>query len=239
LGCKTAVTQALDWFFSHETQGIILEDDCVPHPSFFGFCTELLQKYADYTHISHIAGYRPTNNLPTNDSYHFVNIPLVWGWATWRRAWQQFKPLTPTLLHQHTPLPHSFLGYMADDYLHQKFDDTAQKRNDSWAYSWTFTQLKHQNLCIIPSKNLIQNIGFDTHATHTQATHTPHATNAAQGIDTPLIHPKNIELNHTQAVYTFYGSQKTPLRLVLWYIILQFKKWRKWLSNAFFRKQKM
>ena len=28
LGCRDAVSEAIDWFFEHETEGIILEDDC-------------------------------------------------------------------------------------------------------------------------------------------------------------------------------------------------------------------
>ena len=29
LGCKKGVSEAINWFFEHEEEGIILEDDCV------------------------------------------------------------------------------------------------------------------------------------------------------------------------------------------------------------------
>ena len=56
LGCKRSVSSAIDWFFSHVEEGIILEDDCVPDQSFFPFCQELLEKYRDDTRIMMISG---------------------------------------------------------------------------------------------------------------------------------------------------------------------------------------
>ena len=44
-GCKIAVTQGINWFFKNVKQGIILEEDCIPDPSFFRFCYDLLNKY--------------------------------------------------------------------------------------------------------------------------------------------------------------------------------------------------
>ena len=56
LGCKKGVGTAIKWFFEHEEQGIILEDDCLPDPSFFRFCEELLEEYRHNTKIMLVSG---------------------------------------------------------------------------------------------------------------------------------------------------------------------------------------
>ena len=56
LGCKKAVSTAIDWFFSVVDKGIILEDDCLPDLSFFDFCTKLLTYYEQTDQVMHISG---------------------------------------------------------------------------------------------------------------------------------------------------------------------------------------
>ena len=91
LGIRIAVSQAIDWFFEQEPEGIILEDDCLPDQSFFWFCKELLEKYRNDTRIMHIGG---TNfqfgKNRTNYSYYFSRYAHIWGWASWRRAWEYY-----------------------------------------------------------------------------------------------------------------------------------------------------
>lgn len=91
-GCRVGVSSAISWFFEHVEEGIILEDDCVPHPDFFGYCTELLERYRDDERVMSIGGSN-TVELSLSDqraTYCFVSQPLVWGWATWRNAWQDY-----------------------------------------------------------------------------------------------------------------------------------------------------
>jgi hypothetical protein len=91
MGCKYRVASGLDWVFSVVEEAIILEDDCLPHPSFFKYCEELLEKYRDDRRIGIISGH---NNLfgyrRSADSYYYSNIPYIWGWATWRRTWEAY-----------------------------------------------------------------------------------------------------------------------------------------------------
>ena len=56
LGCKLAVSEAINWFFEHVEAGVILEDDCLPHPMFFPFCAELLERYRDDERVMVISG---------------------------------------------------------------------------------------------------------------------------------------------------------------------------------------
>ena len=90
-GCKMAVSSAISWFFEQVEQGIILEDDCLPHPSFFPFCEELLIRYKDDDRIGHIGGNCFLPGLIEDGlSYDFCSISHIWGWASWRRVWKNY-----------------------------------------------------------------------------------------------------------------------------------------------------
>src|SRR5258708_31852372 len=91
LGCGRAVSEAITWFFEQESEGIILEDDCLPDPSFFPFCAEMLARFRDRDEVGSISG---DNFLPPSlqaaHPYHFSQYAQIWGWATWRRFWNQY-----------------------------------------------------------------------------------------------------------------------------------------------------
>lgn len=172
LGCKRAVSCAIDWFFEHVETGIILEDDCLPDTSFFDFCRVLLHRYADEPKVMHIGGANlyGKHTWSTN-TYFFSIIPHIWGWATWRRAWKlydvamgdypQFKR-SKELEKRVTHVP-------SIKYWQSALDGTYSGTIDTWDYQWVYTIWKNQGLCIIPNQNLITNIGFDGTATHTVA----------------------------------------------------------------------
>lgn len=92
LGCGKAVSKAISWFFENEEMGIILEDDCLPHPSFFKYCEELLEKYKNNEMIGIISGSNFQKSKKIGDcSYYFSDLINVWGWASWARNWNDFK----------------------------------------------------------------------------------------------------------------------------------------------------
>ena len=92
LGCGLGPSSAFTWFFEHEEDGIILEDDCLPSQSFFWFCEELLERYRHDNRVMHIGGNNFLNGWQKDRdySYYFSNSGHIWGWATWRRAWKLF-----------------------------------------------------------------------------------------------------------------------------------------------------
>ena len=91
LGCRKCVSSGLGWVFAHVEEAIILEDDCLPHPSFFRYCAELLDRYRNDERVMHISGdYFMKRLHPTPFSYYFSRCPYIWGWATWRRAWRHY-----------------------------------------------------------------------------------------------------------------------------------------------------
>jgi hypothetical protein len=91
LGCKMAISSAIDWFFEQEEEGIILEDDCLPNQSFFRFCDTMLEKYRNDDRIRHISGCNLQHGKKWGTaSYYFSNLTHAWGWANWRRVWKDY-----------------------------------------------------------------------------------------------------------------------------------------------------
>lgn len=192
-GLQDAVTAAITWFFSEMEEGIILEDDCLPTADFFRFCEELLPRYRGDTRILSICGegYAKT----TDASYSFSQLPLVWGWATWRRAWALYDPK----LSDYEKLFQSgwFTGYFggADRALYWKgcLDQAATKRVSSWGYRWLFTHWVNNALAIMPTVNTVSNHGFGPRGTHTTGIHDARSKRATEPLVFPLRHPPTVK----------------------------------------------
>ncbi len=162
LGCGAAVSSAIDWFFDNIEQGIILEDDCLPCPSFFGFCTEMLERYADEANVMMISGSNPAIELDQmTDDYFFSRNYNVWGWATWARAWKlydremKFWPAEKKTDFLKKAYPHRLVR----DYFKEGFDQVYNKEVDTWDFQWAYSCLKNGGLSIMPKLNQVSNIG--------------------------------------------------------------------------------
>jgi hypothetical protein len=92
LSCGKRLPTGLDWVFYQVEDAIILEDDCVPHPTFFRFCEELLAGYKDDDRITSISGQNvQLGRKRTKYSYDFYHYNHCWGWETWRRGWRYYN----------------------------------------------------------------------------------------------------------------------------------------------------
>lgn len=200
LGCGKAVSGAITWFFEHVEEGIILEDDCLPDLSFFGFCGELLGYYRKDDEVMHIGGTNwQLGKKRGNGSYYFSNLPHVWGWATWKRAWEKFSfhSLTDneaTLIFK----KRTFSAYWVN-----LADKIVRENINSWAYYWAFSIWRNQSKCIIPNWNLVKNIGFGHDATHTLSEGTLYKRIPIEKIKFPLLKPKNENINEAADNFTF------------------------------------
>ncbi len=218
-GCRQGISEAISWFFANETDGIILEDDCVPDPTFFPYCEELLEKYADEQSVFCLAGSNYLNSsLPINDSYWFSQMNYSWGWATWARAWKYFKQTEDQLTQLITDNKHLHLTHnkIANQYLVKIIENTYSKKVDSWANLWAFTQLLHKGVCAVPSTNLIKNIGFDENATHTKTAFKGYI-NPVIPLPLPISHPLQITPNYKADDITFNRFYRfySPLRRLM------------------------
>src|SRR5690606_31793143 len=89
-GCKKGVIAAINWFFEHVEEGVILEEDCVPHPDFFPFAAQMLEKYRHEPTISMVCGTNLLGSYSSDSTYLFSQHSFVWGWATWKRTWKNY-----------------------------------------------------------------------------------------------------------------------------------------------------
>lgn len=205
LGCRERVTSGLDWVFSQVDRAIILEDDCVPDPTFFPFCQHLLQRYSHDERVAAITG----NNFQDGQwrgqgSYYFSKYFHCWGWATWRRAWQAMD-LSNRFCTQ--ALRSSALDAIWDSpqeqyYWTTTFHTALNSSNvSSWAYPWLLNCWVNHQMTIIPNHNLVTNLGFMPDSTHTTSDHAASSL-ASQPLNV-LNHPLKMDREQVADQYTF------------------------------------
>ena len=192
LGCKKRVTSGISWVFTQVESAIILEDDVLPSESFFSFCAELLERYKNDSRVMMISGtqFHPSC-IDNKYSYSFSRWPQIWGWATWRRAWQTYDAdltLWPDFKDEQQ-LKNAGLGFESRLYWDRIFEKMYQKKVDTWDHQWSFNMISNGGLAIQPNVNLITNIGFGETATHTKVINR-YANMERSEIPFPLIHPK-------------------------------------------------
>jgi len=205
LGCRTAVSSAIDWFFENEEEGIILEDDCLPSQSFFWYCQELLNYHRTDQRIMAISGsnFQACKKV-TDYSYYFSRYNHCWGWASWRRAWKYYDH---DMTHWHDFDKVQGLQALSDGnkyfekYWTRIFNSVSENRINSWAYRWTFSCWSQGGLTCLPEVNLVQNIGFSKSATHTKNMRKNQAMYCEE-IAFPLRHPQIIVRNAVADQFT-------------------------------------
>ncbi len=224
LGCKKAISTAITWFFEHEEQGIILEDDCLPNLDFFNFCENLLVRYSKDERISTITG----NNFQNgkwrgNASYYFSKYNHCWGWATWRRSWRNYDgniKFWPEWKNSKTWV--NFITNKVErKYWQNIFTRVYSGKVDSWAYPWTASIWYKEGLTITPNVNLVSNIGFGESATHTKSKKDRSFELPVNNLGT-LIYSKKVEKNIKADNWTFnhhYGGKNLyfPLNLIFYF----------------------
>ena len=196
LGCGPSVKQAIDWFFSQEEEGIILEDDTVPDPSFFRFCDELLDRYRVDERVGFISGSNHFSHKSSSASYFFARNKMTWGWATWKRAWRHMdyemswlnRRDAKNIIRKMSLLEPSFRYWL------NAIMSIREKNVSAWDWQWYFSVAAQGQLVIYPKVNLVSNIGFDEDATHTTGRAT-HAVVHRESMDVPLHHPEKVVAN--------------------------------------------
>ena len=173
LGCGRGVSTAITWFFAHEERGLILEDDIVPDLSFFGFCTDLLDRYQDDPRVFAITGCNfvpPEAQTNPESAYRFSRVAHIWGWATWRRSWDAYRL---DIAGWHRDLPPRKLWRSGGSSLSgalfwaMTFELMARKQVDTWDAQLVFAAMRNNQLIATCNTNLVENIGFGGDATHT------------------------------------------------------------------------
>ena len=208
LGCKQAVSQALDWYFECEEEGVVLEDDCVPDPSFFRYCDELLEYHRNDDRVALISGDNfQFGRMYGESSYYFSRYCHIWGWASWRRAWRRYdRDINAWPAFRDNGGLERVFGTRPREvrYWRRILDEVHQGKIDTWDYQWNFAVWAQSMLTILPQKNLVKNIGFGVDATHTTG-RSKFADMRAEKLDFPLRHPSSFE---TAAIADDYTAEQ-------------------------------
>lgn len=230
LGCAKAISSAITWFFQQVEQGIILEDDCVPHPDFFPYCEEMLNHYRDNETIKIISGDNFQDGQQRGSaSYYFSAYPNIWGWASWRRTWEGYD----LYLDQHTlselkdALYFYFPSWNERQMWIDKFLTMKRQGVNTWDYQFQFHVWKNRGICINPNSNLISNIGFGNDATHNF-----NKDSVGIGIKTesilPIHHNNLIEVDKDADAYYYNKFARKNIVQLLW----------RWIRRQLFLKPK-
>jgi hypothetical protein len=214
LGNRRRVSSGLNWVFDQCPEAIILEDDCMPCPSFFSFCSKMLSRYREDSRVMHISGQNlQSGRRRGSGSYFFSRYSLSWGWASWRRAWQYYDV---NLSSWPDARQKAWLTSILDDpleigYWTEIFDKTYNGCIDTWDYQWLFTCWCQNGLSIQPNENLVSNIGVGPDATNFKEGH------RTLGLPTrelsECVHPTAIFQNKEADRFTFkeyIASPKIP-----------------------------
>lgn len=240
LGCRKRVSSGISWAFEQVEEAIILEDDCLPHPSFFNYCEALLERYRDDERVMVVSGDNfQDGQQRTPYSYYFSKYNHCWGWATWRRAWQhwEFNPQRWLEFRDEGLMKAVCEDPYEEKYWTRIFDMLfLEGKPDSWAYAWTFACWSQGGLTALPNLNLVSNIGFGDSATHTKRQF--RYANMDAGAIENLLHPSFIVPSQVADQYTFDnhfgGSSLKEKSTALYKLKSKTKKSMGMVKNLFF-----
>ncbi len=190
LGCGRRVASGLNWAFDSVEEAIVLEDDTLPHPTFFRFCEELLEKYRHDERVMHISGNNYVGGLSDSYSYFFSRYDHIWGWASWRRAWRyyDFTMSEWRVLKETSWLVDILCDGAAAAWWDNYFDQISLGMIDTWDCQWVFSLWAQNGLSVTPNVNLVTNLGFGADSTHTSQ-RSPLASLPIEEMVFPLRHP--------------------------------------------------
>jgi hypothetical protein len=197
LGCKQAVSRAIDWFFHNEEEGVVLEDDCLPRLTFFAYCDEMLEFYRDNPKVGFIAGVNFQGGRTYGAaSYYFSKYPHIWGWASWRRSWALYdRDASVWPEFRDRGGLERIVGKRPQEIRHwlRIFEKLHAGKIDTWDYQVTLAAWAHDMVAAIPQRNLVSNIGFGPAATHTIVSSSV-SNLATQDMIFPLTHPSSLQV---------------------------------------------
>lgn len=203
-GCRKHMAAAITWAFDLCEQLIILEDDCLPDLSFFSFCESLLDRFANDPRVMMVSGdnFQPATRGP--GSYYFSKYSHIWGWASWRRAWQHYDLQMKSwpAARDNQMLRQFSCDENEQQYWTDIFDRQHAGQIETWDYSWAYACWEHRGLTVLPQTNLVSNIGFRADATHTTDAEHLLASRPTIAID-QLVHPSVVARDAAADVYSW------------------------------------
>lgn len=214
LGVRDRISSGISWVFENESEAIILEDDCLPHQDFFRFCQEMLDMYRNDERVMDITGTNAQERWKDyRQDYHFTYHGIIWGWATWADAWQEYDP--DMSLWGDREIRDRVRDVFANDadfrYQKRLYDKTYAGELETWDYQWSFARQRNSGLSVAPSMNLVANIGFGSGTFHEDTTDDSRANLSTFSMEFP------IERNSFVAPDREYDRLYHEMRAPFWY----------------------
>jgi len=219
LGLRESVIRGLDIVFEREARAIILEDDCLPSPSFFRFCNELLEKYKSEETVSMVSGFSDGATSKTNNQYFFSLMPEIWGWATWSEVWKEYR--RNEILRVWDKKQQRQIVRTLGRLTRGRFFGRLLKNNiqlKTWDVEFAAYLILRNKLVAVPKANLIRNIGFGGHATHTKI-RPPGLNNSLGNFTFPISHPNKLA---PETFQTFRQAAVRSARLTFGFFLSPF-----------------
>tara|TARA_X000000950_G_scaffold45778_1_gene52125 strand:- start:14644 stop:15573 length:930 start_codon:yes stop_codon:yes gene_type:complete len=218
LEVKESISSSIDWFFTMEEKGIILEDDCVPSQTFYSFCQELLNYYEDDNQVFSICGscHYTDSNLPIN-GYSFSNHTYIWGWATWKRAWLKYDinmkdwPKFKRSQSYKSKFRNRIIRYYWTNIFNKVYDNHIK----TWDYQWLYSTWFNNGLSIIPNVNLVSNVGFGNDSIFTHDKNSIDSEMKVSNFDLPLKHEKKKNKNLIEQKFVEKFVYKITLKSIV------------------------
>lgn len=214
LGVRERLASGISWVFDQVDEAIILEDDCLPHPDFFRFCERMLEMYRGDERVMDVTGTNAQKRWKDDrQDYHFSFHGLIWGWATWANAWAEYDP--EMSVWGDAEVRERVRDVLADDaqyrYTERLYDRTFSGKLATWDYQWGFAKHRNSGLSVVPARNLVMNIGFESGTFHEKAGDDPRANLPTFEMDFP------IERNQFVAPDREYDRRYHNIRAPFWY----------------------
>lgn len=214
LGVRERFATGLSWVFGNVDEAIILEDDCLPHLDFFKFCERMLEMYRGDERVMDVTGTNAQKRWKdSQQDYHFSFHGLIWGWATWADAWDKYDP-EMSLWSDHG-VRERVRDVLADDaqyrYMERLYEKTYTGRLETWDYQWGFARQRNSGLSVVPSRNLVKNIGFESGTFHDDSQDDPRANLPTFDMEFP------IKRNTFVAPDREYDQRYHAMRAPFWY----------------------
>ena len=227
-GCDPSEYLSQKWMFSFVDRGIIIEDDDVMSESFFPFCKELLDKYADDKRIYMICGQNILGEYDAGGKdYFFSNRGAIWGWATWKRSIDSWDSDYNFLENTYTVkcLEHLYKKRFWPSFAKvcKKHKSTGREHYESIGYS---SQLVNSQLNIIPSKNMTCNIGVALESTHS-VSQISRLNRSIRKVFFQKTYEYTFPLKHPQYVVEDINYEKKVNKIITGNLFISFLKIRK------------
>ncbi len=208
-GRTQAIPMAITWFFENEPEGIILEEECLPADSFFGFCSSMLEKYRNDERIGHISGSNFQQGTVRGDgSYYFSTHTHIWGWAGWRRVWKDFDMnMEPKYLFEKLKILEQVSTLTRiKDYWNYKLEPLFYEKSNYWRFQYSYLNIYNNRLSVVPNSNLIAHIGYPKKIMHYVKDH-PFAGIPLTEMD-ELVHPSMVVADMDADVHSMNSELK-------------------------------